>query len=205
MHRRPSAFSVSSLKAALDAFLRAPATGGYHNNEGVVLAVMGAKETHAEDCPTFDAVRLKYEVPKACTFERAFKACWHGSRDWRDFDIETLRDAHPLFHHLQLPARVEDALEREAISGEHERRVGESVAASEEGDEALPPIELLYRAGPKGRRRRSRGPTQRSRACKGSRNACSKNAAAKKYRAAKKAYHAAGEQLRRIGLKRGVP
>ena len=106
--RRPIGTTVPSLKAAYDQFMRAPATGGYGTNEGVVNAVMGHEDV--ESCPDFDAIRLQYEKPDACTFEKAFKACWAGSRDWHDFDLETLREAHTEFRHLQLPARIETAL-----------------------------------------------------------------------------------------------
>lgn len=116
---------VRSLKAALDQFLSAPATGGYPTNENVVLEVMGARGKGAWDCPTFDNVRLTYSVPKACTFERAFYACWRGPkrnpRDWRDFDLETLQESHEEFRHLQLPERVQDALLREEEADYYDR------------------------------------------------------------------------------------
>lgn len=176
----------------------APATGGYHTNEHLVLEVMGAKGASAPDCPTFDAVRLHYELPNACTFRQAFNACWHGSRDWRQFDLETLRDSHPAFQHLQLPERVQDALEREAIAEEAERVSGEHDFQVESFEADLPPLEILEREPPRQSRRRRKGRTGR---CKGSHNACGRSELAKRYRAAKRAYHQAGEQLRWAGIR----
>jgi hypothetical protein len=190
MIRRSKTLRVPSLAAAFKLFMHAPATGGYGINQGVVDAVMGARGSSAPDCPTFDAVREKYENKKACTFQQAFNACWNKKRDWREFDLRTLQDSHEEFRHLQLPERVYDALEREAIAGEHERETSAHVQ-DEEVDEA-PPLELLHRAGSSRKTRRK---------CRGSKNACSRKKLAKKYRAAKVAYHAAGEQLRWAGIK----
>lgn len=117
--RRHISLRVKSLREAHDAFMRAPATGGYGNNEGVVLAVMGNESVF--DCPTFDSVRLKYDKPDACTFEKAFRACWGGSRDWHDFDLATLQEAHEEFYHLQLPEYVQALFDKEDITEEYAR------------------------------------------------------------------------------------
>lgn len=169
---------MRSLQAALDEFLRAPATHGYSTNEGVVLAVMGTKGDKLKDCPTFDAVRLKYEKPNACTFEQAFKACWGGKRDWRDFDFATLRDSHEEFSALELPLRVQEALEREAIAEEHQR-----IAGDDEPSEEFPPLELLRRRPPDKKRRKPRRSPKKV------------SAATRRYLEAKRAYHSTGEQL----------
>lgn len=172
---RSSSLRVRSLKAALGEFLSAPATGGYGTNDGVVQAVMGSKGKALKDCPTFDNVRAKYDKPKACTFESAFNACWAGSRDWRDFDLVALRESHPDFVHLQLPLRVEDALEREAIQAEQEHLAGD---VEPEVLEEYPPLELLYRETGgrrrRGRRRRARQRCGRFRTCSGAGRALSR-------------------------------
>lgn len=199
---RPSPLHVRSLKAAMSAFLSAPATGGYHTNDHVVQAVLGAKGAHSKDCATFDAVRDKYEIPKACTFAQAFNACWHGSRDWREFDLEALQSSHELFTHFGLPERVEAALQHQSIAAHAERAAGDVHESSSSDDYSdLPPLELLHREGPTTRRRRARGAKKRKRGCVGSQNACSHSKLARQYQEAKRAYHKAGEQLRWSGIR----
>lgn len=140
-----SGTTVRSLGAAYSEFLEAPATGGYRTNEGVIQHVMGNMKVH--DCPTFDLVREKYERKGACTFEEAFRACFAGTRDWRHFDLRTLQESHEEFQHLQLPIRVQDALERDAIQGEYARGedLRRDMLGAHDDDEISPPIELLRR------------------------------------------------------------
>jgi hypothetical protein len=113
-----------SIADALDEFLVAPATrpkldgaafsstvGGW-TNEDVIVAVCGTRGIHVVDPALYDAVSLKYET-KCRTFEDAFRACarpytrW-GQRDWRDFDIEILRECHSGFRALQMPTWIEE-------------------------------------------------------------------------------------------------
>lgn len=117
MKRNP--FIVRSIKDAFREFMHAPATGGHITNELLVGTVLGAKGSHAPDRATFDGVRMKYGRKGGSvidTFEKAFYACWRGQRDWREFDIETLRGTWPEFEHLGLPERVESALADEALA-----------------------------------------------------------------------------------------
>jgi hypothetical protein len=122
---------IWSLSDALDEFLLAPATrpkldgaafsgavGGWRN-EDVVVAVCGVRGIHVVDPALYDAVSLKYDV-KCRTFEEAFRACarsysaW-GHRDWRDVDIETLRECHSGFRGLQMPEWIEELRLNEAL------------------------------------------------------------------------------------------
>lgn len=119
--RKHSSTKIASLRKAFHDFLVAPDSDGYGSNEKVVVAVMGARGVHASDCAQFDAVRLKYEVPTACTFEDAFRACWGRYRDWRRFDLETLQECHEEFRFLRLPAKIEQILEQEEINEYYER------------------------------------------------------------------------------------
>lgn len=176
---RPSSLRFRTMHDAYQEFLGAPATGGYGTNEGVILSVMGS--TKEKDCPAFDSVREKFGKKKACTFEEAFRACFRGHKDWRKFDFEPLQEAHAEFRHLQLPERVYDALEREAIAGHYEDDPTPAIDQSVfEPAEELPPLELAQRSGP----------ARRSRAGKST-----VAALARKYAAAKRLYHATGEQL----------
>jgi hypothetical protein len=122
---------IWSLSDALDEFLLAPAmrpkldgaafrgnAGGWRN-EDVIVAVCGVRGIHVVDPPLYDPVSIKYEV-KCRTFEEAFRACarpysaW-GHRDWRDVDIETLRECHSGFRALQMPEWVEELRLNEAL------------------------------------------------------------------------------------------
>jgi hypothetical protein len=128
-----------SIGDALDEFLLAPAlqprcddlvfraTGGGWSNEAIVVAVCGVRGIHVVDPPLYDAVSLKYEV-KCGTFEEAFRACARpystaGHRDWRDFDLDVLRECHLAFAALQMPAWLEE-LRLEEEWAEHLRRLG---------------------------------------------------------------------------------
>jgi len=116
---------IRTIKAALGEFLEAGASGDYGTNENVILSVMGAKGIHARDCATFDAVRDKYEVPKSCSFEEAFYACWDKYRDWSRFDFETLKDCHAEFRNFELPDRVLEAFMDEEIAEHYDFAMGE--------------------------------------------------------------------------------
>lgn len=166
---------VKSLEAAYSAFRSAG------NNEHVMLAALGVKGAAMHDKATFDAVREKYEKPRVDNFKDAFKACWRGSRDWRKFDLETLREcANGELSGLQLPEKIEAAMMQEEISDRDE-----SVAQHEDGEE-LPPLEMKTTA-----------PFQRTRRKLSS----TRDALRKRYKNVKRMYHALGEALRRSGEK----
>ncbi|HVO22490.1 MAG TPA: hypothetical protein VMW56_02560 [Candidatus Margulisiibacteriota bacterium] len=186
---RVTSTRVKSLRAALDEFLRAPSADNGDTNEQLIVHHLGTKGIHEVDAPSFDAVSVRYEK-KIRTFEEAFYACWNGKRDWRAFDIDTLRECDDLGA-LQLPARVEEAIIRDEEQAEREAIMGEvysEVVFPREEALELPPIELLRRPMPKRRRRRT---TMRM-----SKAARSRTRLAKAYREAKAAYHRAGEALR---------
>lgn len=162
--RYPTSTRVSGIGAALDEFLVSPSSDGGHSNEEVVVHVIGG--VHQADRTAFDAVRVKYGRPVS-TFEEAFKKCFRrrfGILDWDGFDIATLRACgHPdpsepheePLRHLQLPERVEAALERRAIQGEADRAYHpmEDWAPVFE-PVAHPPLELRRRPGPRKRSRK---------------------------------------------------
>lgn len=85
-------------------------------NEGVIVHKMGAEGVNALDRATFDAVRLKYEIPCA-TFREAFMVLSaRCGRDWARFDLEVLRDCCEAFRALELPSWVHDAKDRDPES-----------------------------------------------------------------------------------------
>jgi hypothetical protein len=107
-----------SVEDAMREFLATPcqrppgAAGPGWTNDAVVVYALGVRGVEVKDPASFDAASLAYEI--SCeTFRQAFRVCARpydnqGHRDWRDFDIETLRACRPEFSVLALPEWLEE-------------------------------------------------------------------------------------------------
>ena len=141
---------LKSLKDGLDKFLgaraRRPDDDSYctsvttsWTNEMVLISVLGIRGAKERNPAAFDAVSSKYGV-KCETFEQAWRCCCpaynsHGARDWRDIDIEALRECDPAFAVLELPSWVEEAILDRRIEEELARQHGEIDAPHEAYDD----------------------------------------------------------------------
>jgi hypothetical protein len=107
-------FFAASVADQAAEFLGSPARGG-GINEHILTGTMGAGGAKVRDTGgTFDAVSEKYGK-RVETFEQAFellsrgdKPMRNGKRDWRGFDIATLRECQG-FERVELPQWVHEA------------------------------------------------------------------------------------------------
>lgn len=106
-------FLATSTRDQMAEFLSAGATGGGGLNDHVLTEAMGTAGKTVRDPATFDAVSEKYGK-KVETFEDAFKllcgdpSTKNGKRDWRNFDIDTLRECRG-FERVELPGWLHEA------------------------------------------------------------------------------------------------
>jgi hypothetical protein len=114
---RGRSYYARSAEEMKQEFLGATGRGG--RNEDLLSDQVGGttkQKGGVRDAAQWDAVRLKYEAPHVETFDEAFKVLAQAAAkknplrkpDWRDFDLETLRECNGL-QHLDVPAWLHEA------------------------------------------------------------------------------------------------
>jgi hypothetical protein len=143
---RGRSFYARSAEEMKQEFLDAAGKAGA--NHYLIERVVGGTTKHAggaRDKAQWDAVRLKYDAPNVETFDEAFRVLARAAAeqsptrrpDWRNFDLETLRECSGL-EQLEIPGWLHDAANHQEMLQQAEsyyQSYGESAELEHQVDE----------------------------------------------------------------------